>query len=91
MMKNRRGIFRISKEVLDNDWWVVLKLMSKVIVIRAEYILMNDYVVYHAYSPEFREVPDNETSPLYHIEVRTIIDIEDYLTGHEINFVEAKQ
>ena len=89
-MNKQRGHFKIPRDLIDENPMVVLAVMAKVIVIRAEYILMNDTVKYDAISPEFRFVPDREVTPYYEIIVETINDDDGYFLEHKIVFNEVE-
>ena len=88
-MKNRRGIFRIGREILEGNEWLMLKVMAEVIIVKAEYFFMNDHIEYHAYSPKFRELPENKNTPLYSVGVQPVIDEKGYLVDYRIKFYEG--
>ena len=88
-MNNQRGWFRITGEYIHENPWVVLAVMSKVIVLRAEYKFMTDTIEYEAISPEFRHNIEGCVIPQYHVIVHTKYDGDGYLIGYEIEFEEA--
>ena len=64
---NRKGVFVIHNEILYRNPESVMALMSKVIVIRAEHLLMIHGIEYNAYSPLFREISQGEIIPTYEV------------------------
>lgn len=57
-MKNRKGIFTISRELMYDNPEMVMKIMGKCIILRAECIALNNTIEYHAVSDEFNEVSE---------------------------------
>jgi hypothetical protein len=49
----RRGIFRLSRKMIFEYPQVVMRLMGKVLIVRAETVFMGDCVEYQAFSPWF--------------------------------------
>ena len=89
-MNKQRGHFKIHRDLIDENPMVVLAVMAKVIVVRAECMLMSDTVEYDAISPEFRVAHDFEVTPYYEIIVETIYDDDGYILEYEIVFNEVE-
>jgi len=64
-MKIRRGKFIINKNLLENHKGDVLKIMSKCIITRAEYLYYSDGIEYYAESELFDFVDQGEIIPEY--------------------------
>jgi len=88
-MKDRRGKFKISLDVINENPWLVLKVMAKVIIVRAECMFMLDAIEYQGYSPEFAKVPEALETPEYAIEVETLKDGDGYIVDYGIKFPEG--
>jgi len=83
-MNMRRGLFKISTDLIESEPDVVRKIMGKCIIIRAEHLYGERVVTYAAISPEFDEVPRGEIAPEYLIEIR------NRPVGYEIVFVKQE-
>jgi len=66
-IKSRRGMFEISHDALFQNLEAVSKLMSKMIIARAESMYSIGIIEYQAYSPLFRIVSEGENIPSYTI------------------------
>ena len=83
---------RYGKFLIPGDWVdderqhpVLMAIMGQcVIVVRAEYLYVEDKISYHALSPKFRELAVGEIVPTYKIVVA------QNLNGPVIDFVEEK-
>lgn len=64
-MKNRRGKFKLSADIVRDGPEAVLQIMAHIIVTRCEYIWESDVFEYNAISNLFREVPIGEVTPTY--------------------------
>ena len=65
----RKGKFRIAFEFLDNDWELLLKPMSEVLVVRAEALYDARAIEYLAYSNNFDEVEIGSEAPYYCVQL----------------------
>lgn len=63
--KRRKGIFRVSKEVIESKPNVVMEILSRCIVVRAESLMIDDVIEYYAYSKEFDIVEQGNQVPRY--------------------------
>lgn len=63
----RLGRFRIDLEIINESPEVVRRVMRDVIVIRAETMLMDAVIDYHAQCEAFDPVPQGEEAPAYDI------------------------
>lgn len=72
----RRGCFTLNSRdcYYDLSFWG--QIMAKMLITRCEHMLLDNLLVYHAYSSLFREVPDLEKSPHYEIRSNEHNDIE---------------
>ena len=69
-LKRRQGKFLISKIFLDNHPKEVQKIMSKVIVVKCEYLFHADAFEYHALSEDFEEVEIGYIAPMNNVIVK---------------------
>jgi len=68
---NRLGRFCITRRFLENNIQTSMKIMGKMIVVKAELDYATDSIQYTAYSPMFKELRSGEVMPKY------LIAIED--------------
>lgn len=74
ILNNRRiGKFSISIEVINENPKLILEVMSRVIVVKAELIAYRDEVEYHGISQEFDTIARGSMIPEYKI---VITDLE---------------
>jgi hypothetical protein len=66
-LKDRRGIFIITRYAIDNFPNTIMEIMGKCIIVRAEYFMLTDFVKYEALSPHFDVVPEGLQPPKYSI------------------------
>ena len=66
-LKNRLGVFTIKMDVIENNHLFIQQIMSKVIILRAEFLLSKDAVCYEAVSFLFDEINPGEMLPEYEI------------------------
>ncbi len=64
-INRRRGTFRVSLEMIQEDFLSVRKSMQNLVVINADYNIASQVIEYEAVSPDFDVVPDGEISPPY--------------------------
>ena len=64
-MNNRKGVFTISKDLIDNHPENVMKIMSNVIIIHCEYSADYGKYQYNAISPLFEELKMGRFPPEY--------------------------
>lgn len=62
---NRRGLFLISRELLEDAPAIVKRVLSDVIVVRAELRWDLDAIEYVAICDKFDECPEGELTPPY--------------------------
>ncbi|OUS73006.1 hypothetical protein B1748_23655 [Paenibacillus sp. MY03] len=72
-LRKRIGTFEITREFVLDAPDAVLAVMSKVIVVRCEFMYHKNTLEYQAVSPHFDEVPDIEIPPRYSVK----FDIEE--------------
>ena len=65
MKSRRRGIIYISGCMIEKEPWLVRCVLSRGIVVRAEYLYEKDAVQYSFICDEFAEVPDCMITPEY--------------------------
>lgn len=68
-MKNRLGKFYIDKDLIENNFEEVQKIMSKVVVVRAEMLYQSNSIEYMAISKDFDEVSEGKEIPTYKVKV----------------------
>jgi len=71
-IRDRKGIFVISRTLLEDCPDLVMKVMSKVIIFRAEFMFDKDAIEYHAVSPWFNEISLGFEAPYYTVETNGI-------------------
>lgn len=87
MTKRRIGKILISAPLIDNmDIDEMLKVTSKFVVVRCEYLYHKDCFEYVAICPEFEEIPNDSELPTYSVEVKREITEE----GKPPEIVEVK-
>jgi len=64
-MKNRKGTFKITKALIDNNPDGVIKTLANVLVLRCEYIAIYDHFEYHGISKLFDETEEGQVIPEY--------------------------
>lgn len=69
MQSKRYGTFSVTQDVVDDHPDVVMAVMGKVIVVRAEYKIATKKIEYEAWSPEFDELDQGAIPPEYDINV----------------------
>lgn len=79
---NRKGHFRVSSGTIDKFPEIVMMIMARCVVVRAESLVMYDCVEYDAYSPEFDTVEVGCYAPRY-----TAVINEDESGATSISFV----
>ena len=72
----RLGQFSISRDLVDGSPWIVQRIMSQCIIIRAELMHINNVIEYHAISHRFDLVKDGEITPRYMWKFSPETDIE---------------
>ena len=88
----RKGKFSISNGAIHaagEDRRPLLRLFSKMIIVRAESDFMSDSIVYHAYSPLFRPVDEAGIVPEYKITLDAVYT-DDQITRYDISAVEVR-
>jgi len=68
-LRKRRGCFKISTKIIDDNPEIVMMAMARCLVIRAEHLLAYNCVEYCALSPEFDVVSDAVITPEYRVEI----------------------
>ena len=63
----RRGRFKISRRMIENDPMLIKRIMGEMIIVRAELMWIGDEIEYVAYSKLFDIIPEQEESPFYKI------------------------
>lgn len=66
-IKRRPGIFYVKSRDIDIHPEVIMAIMGKMIIVRAERYWIADAVKYEAYSPLFDVRPDGAETPEYEI------------------------
>lgn len=69
MNKQQIGKFLIVGSLLDKNLDLVQKILSRVVVVRAEYIYHHGGIEYIAISNEFEEIAEFGTLPTYKVNV----------------------
>ena len=64
-IRARAGTFRLPQSLLDDHPKIVLEIMAKCIVYRAESLYYERQIEYAALSQEFDPVPEGEVTPEY--------------------------
>jgi hypothetical protein len=59
------GIFRLSETVIEEHPELVMRLLGRTIILSAKPALLEREIEYLALSPEFAEIPDDATIPVY--------------------------
>ena len=59
------GIFRLSETLIEEHPELVMRLMGRAIILSAKPALLEREIEYLALSPEFEEVSDDATIPVY--------------------------
>ena len=83
-IRNRKGTFRVSAGLIDTNPEIIMMVLARCLVVRAEILIMYDCVEYCAYSPEFDIVPEGVVAPEYRVEIT-----EDDARSKSIMFVRA--
>ena len=84
-MLNRVGKFAISLSLIRQAPEAILKVMEKVIVMRAEHMWYGDKIEYLAISNEFREVEPGVIAPTYEVICTKDENGEIKITFKEVN------
>lgn len=82
----RYGKLFISREIIQKYPEKVMSITGKMIIIRAEFRLLSNGILYEAFCPTFRELEEGEAIPTYHVERRTY-EKDDGTRGEEIRLV----
>lgn len=64
---NRLGRFQIGIDVINDAPEIVTRIMGETIILRAEALLSNKAIEYHAICEHFEELPDGMTLPEYDV------------------------
>jgi len=72
----RLGQFSISRDTVESSPWIVQRIMSQCIIIRAELMHINNVIEYQAISYRFDLVKDGEITPRYMWKFNHKTDIE---------------
>lgn len=67
-LMNRKGRFRASKYLIMTNPTAFMKLLSSVLIVRAEAMFISDEIEYEGYSPYFNPVIEGASIPEYRIE-----------------------
>lgn len=66
--KARRGVFRLSEDIIeDEDWHVLEYIFSKFVIIRCEHLYANREFEYYAFSQLFEPMSEGYISPEYNV------------------------
>ena len=63
----RLGFFALKRLLIERDPETVRAIMGRCIIVRCEMMYSYDNFEYWALSPDFDEVPENETAPVYDV------------------------
>ena len=85
-MKRKYGKFRIYRASLEQETAALFEVMSKVIVVKAEYALAIDAIDYTAYSEEFDEVELGIEVPEYLPIIYTRYGEDGEVIGYSVKF-----
>lgn len=66
-LKKRKGRFSLPIDVALNFPELVLELLGKMLIVRAETLYISDEILYDAYSMLFDEVDEGESIPIYEV------------------------
>jgi len=93
MWDKRRGKFDVSRKLMEmcvNNEWLRECLFSNFVIVRAEFLYMEDKVEYTAFSPLFREVNDGEETPKYSVIVTEERDKEGNIAKYDVKVKEGE-
>jgi len=65
--ENKIGKFEIDQRFLEDEPYIVLKIMAKVITVETRSHYYNRSIEYIGYSNEFEPCPETNVTPLYNI------------------------
>ena len=68
-LDNKVGRFSISADLINQSPDIIMMVMGRCIITRAEYIIIYDYIDYDAFSPDFDEVEEGAITPKYTIAI----------------------
>lgn len=82
----RIGKFKIHRVIVDNNPEAAQAVMSKVVILRAEYMYPEDVIEYKALCEEFDEVEPATIPPDYEVVIYTNYGEEHEVTGYNVKF-----
>lgn len=85
-MKHQMGTFRIGHDVITESPGLVLEVMARVIVVRAEAQWATKDIEYVGISEDFDVVPDGDRIPAYNLIATCVTTGEGDDVKHELHF-----
>ena len=70
-IKDRKGTFKVSRTAMMAFPETIMQMMGKMLIVRAEYLMMTDEIEYQAFSPLFDKVSMACKAPEYDIYFKT--------------------
>lgn len=83
----RKGFFKLDKQIIEKEPEIVMQLLGKMIIVRAEMMYITNTIEYGAYSELFEEVEEGKFIPTYDIKIHKIPNNDD---GIDISFEAIK-
>jgi hypothetical protein len=66
---NRRGVFVVSRELIENHPETVRSIMGRYIILQCETMYQTNTIEYTALSPDFDEVQEGVFAPRYSVDI----------------------